>query len=425
MTVTTKPNFKHSAIPKNRASGSLLVLDGSEVKLRLLAERQETNSVVHIDWVRFTAQLRNAPAPAVDTLFPVKVSHINGEQIWINSRVDPLREFEDCDFAASSQAYELATAAAAALGPEFTVASDPRKGMDFYKFRFAIERHGAECGWVGFLASGDSPRQQSQSRTIHCNLFGAACTFASAGWNERIADLIDDTKAVVTRGDLALDFFEGLPGGLDGIVSQYRAGLCDVHGKQPKSNCVGDWLNGVERSLYLGSKEAGKQTNVYEKGHQLFGVKSGSDWLRIELRYGNKKRVLSSDMFRRPADFFAGASNWHESMLRVADSQVVPQAVPCKPRLAVETVKAECVRSVRWLKNTAAASMALAFEYLGVDEFISIVEGQKLPGRLAKFSRAEIKDQLTPAVEFVSEFNLTKVPGTHATYSVDSFPAIA
>ena len=61
---------------------------------------------------------------------------------------------------------------------------------------------------------------------------------------------------------------------------------------------VGDWANGHARSFYIGSKEAGKQTNIYEKGDQLFGVETGSKWLRIELRYGNKLRVLSPEMLR-------------------------------------------------------------------------------------------------------------------------------
>lgn len=426
MTGTTKPNFKHSAIPKNRPSGSALVLDGSEVKLRLLAERRESKSVVHIDWVRFTALLRNAPAPSSDMLFPLCVSKINGETVFMNQVRSIFADLPNCDFDASAQAYELATKTAVALGSEFVVAPEVRKGHDFYKFRWAIERHGAECGWVGFLSSSESPRQQSQSKTVHVNLFGAACTFASSGWNDRLADLVEDCAAVLTRCDLALDFFDGLPGGLDSIVTQYQAGLCDVNGRKPKSNCIGDWHDKKRgRSFYLGSKEAGKQTNCYEKGDQLFGIGVGSDWLRIELRYGNKLRVLSAEMLRRPADFFCGASDWHESMLHIADSVVVPEPVPCLSRLPIETVKAECARAVRWLKNTASASMAVAFEYLGESEFVELVSGQKLPGRLSKFSRAEIKNQFSSALAMVSEISLTRVPGTVATFSVDSCPAFA
>lgn len=429
MSSDQKPNCKHSAIPKNRARGSALVLDGGEVKLRLQAERLETKSSVHIDWVRFTALRRNCQPLDIDKLFPPPVAAVASHSyadlysaLWsLDTFTDDLKKpvhLSD-DEAVSLEAQDLAVNVAAALGKDFTVAHDLKKGLDFYKFRWSIERHGHECGWVGFLSSSDSPRQQNQSRTIHVNLFGAACTFASAGWSGRVADLIDDCQGVMTRCDLALDFFDGIPGGLDSIVTQYKAGLCDVGGRKLKSNCVGDWLNGKERSLYFGSKEAGKQTNCYEKGHQLFGIDSGSDWLRVELRYGNKLRVLTSDMLRDPASYFAGASDWHESMIHLADSLVVPEPVPCAARLPVETVKAECVRSLRWLKNTAAASMALAFEFLGAEEFVSIVSGKKLPGRLAKFTRAEIQAQLAPALASLSLFDLTKVAGTEATYTVN------
>ena len=429
MTSQQKPNYKHSAIPKNRARGSALVLDGGEVKLRLQAERLETKSVVHIDWVRFTVNRRNCQPLDIDNLFPKPVPAVESHSyadlynvLWSldTFAVDLVKPaYLSDDEAVSLEAQEMAVSVAAALGSDFTVSRELKKGLDFYRFRWSIERNGAECGWVGFLSSSTSPRQQDQSRTIHVNLFGAACTFASAGWSARVADLVEETKGTLTRCDLALDFFDGIAGGLDSIVTQYKAGLCNVGGRKVKSNCVGDWLNGKERSLYFGSKEAGKQTNCYEKGHQLFGPDSGSNWLRVELRYGNKLRVLTPEMLRDPASYFAGASDWHESMIHLADSLVVPEPVPCAPRLPIETIKAECVRSLRWLKNTAAASMSLAFEYLGAEEFVSIVSGNKLPGRLSKFTRAEIKAQLTPALAVLSLFDLSKVAGTHATYTVN------
>lgn len=378
-----------------RPAKSSLVLDGSEVKLRLEAERVASQSIVHVDWVRFTCLLRNAPMMTVDQLFPLTTS------IWDEQGRQAMfqkifRDLPDSDFAPSQQALNLAQEVCAALGADFTVAPEVRKGHDFYRFRWSIERHGSECGWVGYLSSGESPRQQAQSKTIHCNLYGMACTFAAHGWNDRLAAIVDDHQADLTRCDLALDFFDGIAGGLDAIVNDYKTGLCDVGGKRLKSNCVGDWLNGRERSLYFGSKEAGKQTNAYEKGHQLFGPESGSNWLRIELRYGNKLRVLSSDMLRRPSDFFAGASDWHASMIRLADALVTPEPVRCTGRLQTETVEAEVARNVRWAMHTAAPTIAAAFQFLG-DDFLELVTNKKLPGRLQKFSASELKESFSRA----------------------------
>jgi phage replication initiation protein len=381
---------------------SPLVLDGSEIKLRLEAERIESGSMVHVDWLRFTCLLRNAeplatdfswPKPARVTWMGVEKKLYSGPELLAALQGAPesgLNPLSDSDYSAHSQALQMALEVAEALGDGFTVSPEPKKGQDFYKFRFSIIRQDVECGWVGFLSSSDSPRQQAQSKTIHTNIYGAACTFAAAGWRDRLADLIEQSQGVLTRCDLALDFFDGLPGGLDGVVSEYQSGVCDVGGRRLKSSCVGDWLNGRSRSLYFGSKESGKQTNVYEKGDQLFGEKANSPWLRVELRYGNKLRVLPVDMLRRPSDFFAGASDWHGSVLARAGASAAAEGVSCAVRRPLETVKAEVVRNLRWAMDTAAPTIAAAFEFLG-DEFLELCTNKKLPGRLSKFSRSELR----------------------------------
>lgn len=394
-----------------RAARSSLVLDGSEVKARLIAERAASKSAVHVDWVRFTTLLRNAPFPSVDVLFPpdefaclsVYELEMQGERARKFTSI--LRALPDAEFNASVQAKTLADEVCEALGPDFSVAAEVRKGHDFYRYRWSIERNGVECGWVGYLSSGDSPRQQAQSRTIHCNLYGAACTFAAAGWNARLADLIEKCSGDITRCDLAMDFFDGVPGSpdyLSTLVDDYKAGLCDSGGKRLKCNMLGDWANGHERSFYMGSKEAGKQTNVYEKGDQLFGVEAGSAWVRAELRYGNKLRELSPEMLRRPSDFFAGASDWHASLLRLADAVVTPEPVRTNGRLAAETVEAEVTRNVRWFRDVAAPTAAAAIQFLGFEELCAMVSNVKLPGRLQRFSLSELRRAFQPAFERVS-----------------------
>ena len=379
------------------AKRSALVLDGNEVKLRLEAERAHAKTPVHVDWVRFTVLLRNAPAPAVEDLFPSEesdpLSAHERDQCRVNlDRMRKLlRELPDADFCASVQAKELGEQVCEALGSEFSIYPEVRKGHDFYRFRWSIVRNEVEVGWVGYLAAGDSPRQSGQAKSMHVNLYGSACTFARPGWNLDVANLMDYTGATMTRCDLALDFFDGLAGGMERVRMDYRQGLCNSAGKKLAVNMVGDWENGRERSFYLGSKEAGKQTNVYEKGHQLFGKKDDSPWIRAELRYGNKLRELSTDMLRRPADFFAGASDWHAQLLREADAVATPEKVLTDGRLPLETIEAEVTRHVRWTTDVAGANLALAFELLGVEQFMEIVCNRKLPGRLGRFTLAEIR----------------------------------
>jgi phage replication initiation protein len=372
-----------------RPARNALVLDGDQIKHRLMAERFATQTPVHVDWLRFTIQRRFVPTPSVENLFPIRTDNVWDEKTRAQRLAQLIAQTEDCDTTAATQAYELAQQVCEHLGPDFTVLSEALKGHDFYRFRWSIQREGTECGWVGYQASSKNARQQAQNNTIHCNLYGAACTFATPGWNTRLADLIDQHEGDITRADLALDFFDGIPGGFESVVNDYKSGACDHYGKRLKCNMVGDWVNGHERSFYLGSKESGKQSNAYEKGDQLYGVEAGSLWHRVELRYGNKLRVLPSDLLRRPADFFAGASDWHASLLLKADQIPQPERVKCNARLQAQTVEAEVTRNLRWAINVAAPTIAAAWTHLG-DDFLKLVTGQKLPGRLQRFKATEL-----------------------------------
>ena len=144
-----------------RAKKTDLVLDGNEVKLRLTAERLKTKQVVHVDWVRFTCNLRAAPTPSADKLFPAPsrdwVKHWRNQEAHEVRAADErkadmlavLKTIDDPDFSASAQALQLAEQVCEALGPDFSVYPEIRKGHDFYRFRWSIVRNEVECGWVG------------------------------------------------------------------------------------------------------------------------------------------------------------------------------------------------------------------------------------------------------------------------------------
>lgn len=376
-----------------RPNLSALVLDGETVKLRLQAERSEGRGLVHVDWLRFTVALRDAPFD-LDVLFPPKRGDYStwwdANQDAVARQIDAVEREEN--FSAPGQALTLAHEVVAVLGDGFNVAGELLKGHDFYAKRWAITFNDCEVGWVGFGASSDSPRQQKQSQTIHCNLFGMACTFARSGWREAMAGKLDEWDAKITRCDLALDFFDGYAGGLDDSKASYIAGAFDVNGKRPDVNMLGDWINNKARSLYVGSREAGKQTNIYEKGDQLFGLQARSPWIRWELRYGSKLRVLPSEMLLDPDAFFAGASDAHRQALeRLSGDAVQPEAVPTQKKLAAQTVEAEVLRNVTWLERVAAPSLAAAWQYLGDDGILALVTGRSLPRRLQRYA-AQVPD---------------------------------
>lgn len=245
-----------------------LILEGNQIKVRLLNERVETNVPVHVDWVRFTCLRRNAPVPPIETLFPSPVEDASVEPINMveresrGQRLAVLRKvlamLPQAEFTPGAQALELAERVCEVLGEGFTVAPEKRKGHDFYGARWSIERNGDECGWVGFGASGDGPRQQAQAKTMHVNLYGTACTFAQNGWRDHLANLIDEVNGTLTRIDLALDFFEGIAGGMERIKQDYEGGLMDSGGRRLKCNMVGDWCNGRARSFLLRQQRSGQ-----------------------------------------------------------------------------------------------------------------------------------------------------------------------
>lgn len=396
------------------AHKSSLVLEGNTVKERIQAARQHYQTPVHIDWLRFTGLLRNMDAPSADLLFPKRVA----TSIWDERAIETARCLAELqteeEFSAAAQAFELAEKVAAILGTGFTVSLDIKRGQDFYKYRRSIILNGEECGWVGYLTTGNGQKAEAQAKTLHVNLFGTACTFAQIGWLEKTADLVDEISARITRADLALDFFDGYQGGIEKVLHDYISGKCNVGGRKLKFNQVGDWANGHDRSLYVGTREGGKITNVYEKGHQLYGHEFGSNWLRFELRYGNQHRSFSSDLLRRPADFFAGASDWHNALLLEADAVFAAQNVPCHPRLAIETIDAEVSRAIRWFRRVAGPTAALAIKHMDERTLFDVCDIKQLPGRLKKFSLDDIAKRFAGASEKVKNL-----------IAVESCPAFA
>lgn len=389
-----------------------LVLEGRQVKARLLADRTEYKTPVHVDWLRFTLDVKKAPTPTVEDLFslPAPTASILAElpqsqRESINARITMDEELQPHEFFTGAIAKTVADDVCVMLGPDFFVSSTFKRGQDFYKYRWPIMRGGAEVAWVGFLASSDSKKQSAQNNTIHVNLHGAACTFGALAWRQKMADYIDRHEAKITRVDLALDFFDGISGGLDRVKSDYEAGNMDVLGHRPKCSMIGAWVDGGRgRSFYTGSREAGKQTNIYEKGVQLFGEKDPTRWERIELRYGNKLRVLSSDILIRPADFFAGASPWHAQMLQEhgIPEQITPEKLPCKRQLPLQTVKAEVVRVFRWLRDVAGPSISFAFQHLPDLQLVDLTHSHKLPVRLERFTTTDLSQGIAEAFQHIT-----------------------
>jgi len=176
------------------------------------------------------------------------------------------------------------------------------KGMFGYKSSFDLMVWiDAEFVKVGTVALGGS----STGSTMMVDLTGKGCSMVS-DWQAVYATL-QDLDARITRADTALDLLEGFT--LDQFDDLYRSGEFNCGGRIPtrryfEGGHSGD-LHALGRTLYLGKKANGKELCIYEKGKQL-GDPS-SEWLRIEIRFGNKDRVIPHDIVINPTTYFAGA----------------------------------------------------------------------------------------------------------------------
>jgi phage replication initiation protein len=78
-------------------------------------------------------------------------------------------------------------------------------------------------------------------------------------------------------------------------------------GNQPKVKQVGNWRtpDGSGRTIYIGQRKNGKCLRVYEKGMQLGA--EWHPWVRWELSYGSRSRILPWEVLTQPGQYVVGA----------------------------------------------------------------------------------------------------------------------
>lgn len=153
---------------------------------------------------------------------------------------------------------------------------------------------------IAIVAAGGA----KTGNTMMVDMSGQGCSLVE-DWRAVFATM-QDLDARITRVDTALDLLEGFT--LDQFDDLYFAGEFNCGGRIPSrrymegGNCHDQYSNG--RTLYLGKKVNGKELCIYEKGKQLGNPES--EWLRIEIRFGNRDRVIPHDVVLDPTSYFAG-----------------------------------------------------------------------------------------------------------------------
>ncbi|MDP2751959.1 MAG: replication initiation factor domain-containing protein, partial [Rhodocyclaceae bacterium] len=143
----------------------------------------------------------------------------------------------------------------------------------------------------------------NQNGTVHVSLSGEGCARIK-DWS-MVHTWLETNKARLTRVDLASDDFTGETYTVDKMRTCYDNEEFGAGGRKPTAQLVDDLGSGKGRTLYVGARQNGKLFRCYEKGKQLGAPKN--PWVRIEVEWHNKSRVLPYDMLTRPGQYLAGA----------------------------------------------------------------------------------------------------------------------
>lgn len=160
--------------------------------------------------------------------------------------------------------------------------------VNFQKVPFAV-----------FAWGGESQRGRAM-----LDLSGECCGCVS-DWRVFACFLESLPEARLTRVDTAVDLLEG-EFTVDQAVTWVEQGLFNCRGREPSTRTDGDWLRKHEgRTLYVGKPKNGKGLRCYEKGKQLGNLESA--WVRFEVQFGNRDRVLPFEILTDPTKYFVGA----------------------------------------------------------------------------------------------------------------------
>jgi phage replication initiation protein len=184
----------------------------------------------------------------------------------------------------------------AVLGRKFSPVVERRTGLHNYERSFEF----GERIKAFFCFSG-----KYQRGTALLSLSGTACALI-LDWPAVFALGRDELGGKITRWDGAVDDYAGLHT-VEEAVRLHDEGRFTTRGRPPIMDQKGNWHrpNGLGRTVEIGVRENGKRLLVYEKGMQL-GC-PWHPWVRWELSYGNKGRVIPWEVLLEPGRYVVGA----------------------------------------------------------------------------------------------------------------------
>lgn len=248
------------------------------------------------------------------------------------------------------------------------------RGMFGFENQIELVAHvGSRKQHMGALALGG----ESQRGRWLLQITGAGCGLIT-DWRG-VREMLDSLGATVTRLDLAVDFLQG-EYTVDDAEGMYREGGFTSRGRPPSISHAGDWYNNRARTLYVGNAKNGKLLRAYEKGHQLGDA--NSPWVRFEVQFGNRDRVIPLDALIERDKYFAGAYPVLQQLVDVAE----PERIATQ-QTDGETTLAHLLTHLRRTYGKAIDAMS-ATDGFSIASLVEVVRVNGLPRRVKASSLA-------------------------------------
>jgi phage replication initiation protein len=166
------------------------------------------------------------------------------------------------------------------------------RGM--FGYRTSMILMDSDCQQIGVAAF------DGNKGSLFISITGRGCRLFDM---DVVSSWLKRAGANITRVDIAHDDFEGNYN-VRFALDAYYSGQFDLRSR-PSARFIDDLGSGAGCTLYVGNPTNGKGCRIYEKGKQL-GDKE-SPWVRWELQFTSRERVIPYDVLTKPASYFIDA----------------------------------------------------------------------------------------------------------------------
>lgn len=232
-------------------------------------------------------------------------------------------------------------------------------GWGGYDHRYILS-DGQEADY-GLLAYGG----EFQRGTLHLELNAQGCALVP-DW-ERVKAWGEQHNVTITRLDLAHDDLAGEAVTLDIALDWLQAGQFNLNGRPAKARLIDDFDAGDGKTLYIGTRASGKLGRFYEKGRQLGDPES--PWVRVEVEFRAKNRVIPWQALICPGQYLAGAYPCLN----------FPSSIQSKIKTLSKAAKISLAASIHHARRAVGKLINVLMEVHGGDA-LSVVNELKRPG---------------------------------------------